>query len=126
MKIPSKCKVCEKAFVAIKHTQLFCSRKCFKKDYAARKRAEALVENARVKQHFYACGVCERRSELGFNPLKSQQQFADYICPFCGIPRQIVWTHRYDATFNIGSGTVNYVVNSAIVSFIEPRTTNQF
>lgn len=120
MRIARKCKVCDVAFQAIKNTQLFCSRRCFKIDYSRRKKTEKAVENARVKVYDYACGICNRRSEMPFNPVKEQQRFAAYICPFCGIPRQTIWTHRYDSTFFFGTGTVQYIVSSAIVSQQQP------
>lgn len=116
MRIDRECKKCSKPFTAIKATQFFCSRKCFKQDYALRKRAEKVLDNARVKQYDYSCGICQRRTEMGFNPLKEQHKFAQFICPFCGIPRSIIWQHRYDATFQFGTGTVQYVIQSAIVS----------
>lgn len=122
MQIATKCKVCEKPFTAIKHTQLFCCRKCFKKDYAIRKRNEMVVENARTKHYIYACALCNHRSEIPFNPMKDQRAAATYICPFCGIPRQTIWEHRYDATFMFGTGTMQYVIQSAIVSHPQPSS----
>jgi hypothetical protein len=91
MKIGRACKTCEVFFQAIKETQFFCSRKCFRKDYYARKR----IENKRERPFpDYGCENCGRRSPLSFDPLKSPLLFEAYECPFCGETRQERWKAR--------------------------------
>jgi hypothetical protein len=91
MRIPRGCKTCEVQFEAIKETQFFCSRKCFRKDYYARKKLEAKVERPFPN---YNCGNCGRISPLDFDPLKSPLLFEAYMCPFCDDTREERWKER--------------------------------
>ena len=116
MKIKRNCEVCGVEFMAIKATQRYEKRACFKKAYQLRKKAEKAIETARPKVYDYSCAICNRRSEMSFSPVIEQKRFAEYVCPFCGVPRKVIWTHRYDATLSFGTRTAQYVVQSAIAS----------
>lgn len=73
----------------------------------------------------YSCPHCEIEHELGFDPIKGIDKYKDYICPFCGMPTAIIWSHRYDVTFQInGSGRQQYIISSAIVSSVNFQTTS--
>ena len=92
MKIQKSCKTCGKEFTAIKTTQYFCSRKCFRKDYHHRKREEEA--NRPIKFPAYTCQDCGRRSILDFDPLDSIEKLDTYNCPYCDFcPRQ-GWDNR--------------------------------
>lgn len=115
MKINRKCKICGTSFVAIKHTQYFCKRKCFKKDYYQRTKVKAAA--LKNKRPDYNCPHCGMATPLAFDPVKFPKLFNELICPFCGIPRQVLYDHRFDLSFTIGNpGTIQFVVSSAIVS----------
>lgn len=118
MKIPKICsnQRCRNPFIAIKATQQWCSRSCFKKSYYLRQKAELEKEERRTKRYQFNCEICGNSSDIGGNVIKSPQLLTRHICPWCGIPRQALWEHRYDTTFLFGTGTVQYVISSAIVS----------
>lgn len=89
MRIKKKCRVCDTPFVAIKTNQYFCSRKCFKKDYNARKREERRVDRETNPARFgyYNCTFCGEKTILPFSPKRYKAQFETYKCPVCETPR---------------------------------------
>ena len=115
MKIERKCKICEKKFVAIKHTQYFCCRKCFKKDYYQRTKERLAILSK--KHPSYNCPVCANGTELPFDPTKNSGDFNALVCPFCGIPKSVVSYFWTNANFTLGNSmTAQFVIHSAIVS----------
>jgi len=96
MEIQKFCKTCEKEFTAIKTTQYFCSRKCFRKDYHHRKREEEL--NRPFKFPAFHCQECGRRSLLEFDPAKDMELFDAYRCPYCDYSVRYGWEHRHKTT----------------------------
>lgn len=89
MRINKKCKVCGTPFVAIKTNQYFCARKCFKKDYNARKREERKVdrETNPARFGFYNCTHCGSKTPLPYSPKRYKLKFETYACPTCETPR---------------------------------------
>lgn len=121
MNVTRNCKVCGKRFTAIKQTQFFCKRKCFKKDYYKRTK-EAIAQQQKINPFFgkplYKCPMCANECHVPFDPVKSYAAFDLFVCPFCGIPRVVVFEHQHDSTFVQGNvATSQYVIYSAIVSF---------
>ena len=119
MRLQRKCKVCGESFTAIKHTQYFCKRRCFKKDYYQRtKKRNAALKKLRPS---YNCSVCGNRSEITFDPVKKDKLFSGLICPFCGIPHTVILTfeQRHSTEFVMGNAaTVRFVISSAIISSV--------
>jgi len=95
MEIRKQCKTCGKEFTAIKTTQLFCCRKCFRKDYNDRKREEFL--NRQMKHPAYSCQECGRRCLLDFDPSKNTKMFDKFECPYCGYSPRKGWESRNSA-----------------------------
>lgn len=91
MKIERNCKVCTKKFTAIKSTQWFCQRKCFKRDYYLRKKEEMAEEVRRPKYPSMNCSVCNMRSELDFDPVRYPKRFEEHKCPHCEFSRPNHW-----------------------------------
>ena len=75
--------------MGIKTTQYFCSRKCFKKDYNARKREERKVDRETNPARFgwYNCTACGARTPLPYSPKRYKVKFETYECPECHLPR---------------------------------------
>ncbi len=116
MRIPRKCKVCETPFVAIKSTQYYCKRACFKHDFYKRtKEKEDALKNKRPD---YNCPVCTNAIPVTFDPVKYPERFDKMACPFCGIPREAIFANAWRTDFVVGNPTTaQYVIQSAIVSF---------
>lgn len=96
MKINRTCKICGGYFSAIKVTQFFCSRKCFKKDYYIRTRAEIQERESRPTFPTKKCGFCENSSQLNFDPIKNREKFNAWNCPHCGVTNRLLLDHRND------------------------------
>lgn len=45
------------------------------------------MENKKSSFPLFACQHCGKRIELKFDPDKEKTKWADFVCPFCGIPR---------------------------------------
>lgn len=116
MSIERKCKTCGANFYAIKDTQFFCSRRCFKKAYYYRNKDKIKEQNKRTPT--FLCPVCHNESNLGFDPIRQEYMFDVYICPFCGIPRVTMLKQQiFNTNFVIGNNrTINFVISSAIIS----------
>ncbi len=94
MRINRTCKICGDQFSAIKRTQLFCKRKCFKRDYYLRMRADQQEEESRPNYPTKKCGFCENSSQLNFDPVKSRDKFNAWSCPHCGVTNRLLWDYR--------------------------------
>ena len=70
MEIKRQCKVCGVDFIAIKSTQFFHSRKCFKKDFYSRLKAKKADKEQNPVYPSKECGFCSKISRLDFDPIK--------------------------------------------------------
>ena len=94
MNIQRVCKICGKTFTAIKTTQFFCSRKCFKKDYYLKTKIHIQELNQNPKYPSKCCAYCETTSNLNFDPIKYPRLFETWSCPICGVNNKMVWKYQ--------------------------------
>lgn len=94
MRINRTCKICGDPFSAIKVTQFFCSRKCFKKDYYVRTKSKIQEAHQQPTFPIKGCAFCQMKSMLSFDPLDNPQMFNAWACPNCGCTNQLVWEHQ--------------------------------
>ena len=76
------CKTCSKSFFPKSEKNIFCSRRCFKKNYYHRKKAEELNN---IKFPMFKCPSCKRNIELNFDPVLDDRRWLNFSCPFCKI-----------------------------------------
>ena len=74
------CLKCGKGFLAKTYRHLFCSRKCFMKNYRSKQKED--------KYPSYICEACKARVTLKFHPKANEKKWLSYVCPNCGVPRQ--------------------------------------
>ena len=114
MQLKRKCKICGKKFTAIKNTQFFCQRKCFKKDYYRRTKLKLAEIESRTPT--FNCLVCGTITKLTFDPIKDEVSFGSFICPSCGIPRRTALEQEGHPDFVLGNPYITqFVIVSAIV-----------
>jgi hypothetical protein len=94
MRIMRKCKICGDEFYAIKETQFFCKRQCFKRDFYRRTRDILLGEERNPHFPTKKCGYCEKTSKLNFDPVLHPELFSSWECPYCGAPNRLVWKNQ--------------------------------
>lgn len=75
-KIP--CKTCGHNFTPKSSKNIYCSRKCFKKDYYRNKR----VNNVK-KFPVFICKGCQSKFVLDFDPVKKSNKWLGFKCPNC-------------------------------------------
>jgi len=75
-----KCKTCSKEFLPKSEKNVFCSRRCFKREYYHRKRAEELIENQNPS---FICTKCGQSTVLDFNPIEESDRWLEFKCPNC-------------------------------------------
>ena len=75
---PTKCKNCNKEFVPKSKNNIFCCRKCFKKNYLAREK-----EKEETSFPEFTCPRCGQHIKLNFHPAKDVYRWANYQCPGC-------------------------------------------
>lgn len=95
MRIKRKCKNCGQAFMAIKTTQKFCSRKCFKKNYyflMKKKREYAKAHPVYPVKH---CDFCKNVIKLDFDPIKYPRRYDKLECPKCHVTNEMIWQNAY-------------------------------
>lgn len=80
--------MCKKEFTPKSDKNVYHNRKCFKKAYYHKKRAEKLME---VKFPVFKCPSCSRTIELGFDPVKEDRLWLGFSCPFCSVLMINVW-----------------------------------
>lgn len=113
MKLKRECKICGKKFTAIKNTQFFCQRKCFKKDYYQRTKLKLAEIESRTP--VFTCILCDHSLKLDFDPIKDEVSFGLFICPNCGVPRRVSLVQEEHPDFVLGNPYVEqFVVVSAI------------
>jgi|ERR1035437_4927062 hypothetical protein len=111
MRIPRTCKVCGEKFIAIKVTQFYCRRKCFKRAYYIKTKD---FQQDEENHHHYPtkkCEFCHESSELNFDPLTSPEKFNAWFCPHCGTTNRLVWEYQHN--------TNSYEIISNILVTIE-------
>ena len=74
------CKTCGNEFQPKCEINVFCSRRCFKKNYYHRKKAEEI--NAQTFPIFI-CSVCKEEIVLKFDPTKNSFKWIHFVCPKC-------------------------------------------
>jgi hypothetical protein len=109
MLLPRNCKSCGNPFIAIKETQLFCCRRCFKKDYYRRNREQLQYDLMHPVFPTQTCAFCGMPSELGFDPIKDQYRYDNWECPNCHVPNKIIW--KYADTPNSYQSIMNILVS---------------
>lgn len=67
---------------------VFCKRKCFKKDFYHRKKAEELNN---IRFPVFKCPSCSVLIELTFDPVKDEKSWLGFSCPFCKTLLINVW-----------------------------------
>ena len=77
------CLSCKNSFTPTKSNQKYCSRKCFKKEYYAKKKEE---ERNQVSK--YCCQHCNFIMVLDFIPLEEPDKLKTIVCPNCGKGRE--------------------------------------
>ena len=97
MRIQRKCKVCGEKFIAIKVTQFYCRRKCFKKDYYNRTKDKSQEKEDHPVYPTKTCSFCQIRSQLNFDPLHSPEAFNAWGCPHCGATNKLVWEYQHNS-----------------------------
>jgi predicted RNA-binding Zn-ribbon protein involved in translation (DUF1610 family) len=74
------CPTCKELFIPKSDKNIYCNRRCFKKDYHMRKKAEELT---RVKYPSFNCPSCGQNIVLDFDPASDTLKWAKYICHGC-------------------------------------------
>lgn len=81
-----KCKneSCQVCFTPKSLNNVFCSRKCFKKDFYHRKKAEELSNK---KFPIFLCPSCRSKIALDFDPASENgsEQWLKFKCPACNV-----------------------------------------
>lgn len=117
MKINRTCKICGKPFVAIKTTQFFHNRKCFKKDYYERTKAH--IKEIEKSYPYKKCGYCEETAQLDFDPIKNEQKFNAWACPHCGATNRLIWEYQ-------SSPNSKQIISNFLVSIQSQLNLNTF
>lgn len=79
------CLECGYPFKPTKDKQLFCSRKCFKKNYHIKKRNEFRGVFPKM-----ICQKCQLQTEFHYDPFKESRLFDLHKCPFCTADKLII------------------------------------
>jgi len=74
------CKTCGIEFTPKSDNNIFCSRKCFKKDYYHRCKGQELSAK---KYPEFTCPSCGQHITLDFDPSKDTFRWLKYQCPGC-------------------------------------------
>lgn len=122
MKIKRNCAVCGVEFWAIKSTQLYEKRACFKKAYYLRQKALIAEDIKRPKYPLYNCGICNMVSPLDFDPVKYPLKFEEHKCPHCSYARPDHWLTNTHFVFAYSKvETIDGVKTTEIVVKMEKR-----
>lgn len=81
-KVKIKCKTCGKRFLPKSEKNIFCERKCFKKDFYHRKKAEELQDK---KFPVFLCPSCNKKIEIDFDPVIESLRWSYFSCPACNV-----------------------------------------
>lgn len=124
MRIKRNCQICGAEFIAIKTTQLFDKRKCFKRAYYIRKKAEMADEAASPKYPIYYCNVCNFKIQLDFDPVKNSDLFENHKCPNCNFTRKHAWQHNVEFIFTFSEVAMEDGLNQQISTQISIISTS--
>jgi hypothetical protein len=118
MQIKRQCKVCGKEFLAIKTTQFFCCRKCFKRSYYLTTKEKIIKQEQNPSYPIKRCSFCEATSQLNFDPLENPDLFDNWQCPKCGTTNKLIW--KYNDNRNS-----HQIISSILVTFQISATYNK-
>ena len=93
--MPRQCKICGKEFTAIKTTQFFCCRRCFKKAFYQKNKEH--IQEIQSRGPVYPskeCSFCLKTSKLNFDPVEKPKLFNDWSCPNCDTTNKMVWENQ--------------------------------
>lgn len=93
MRIQKECKVCKNTFSAIKVTQKFCCRRCFKRDYYLRIKQKEKEEEKNPSYPDKRCQFCNNMTKLTFDPIKFPKMLSLFRCPDCHVDNTLVWAN---------------------------------
>lgn len=120
MKIKRICKICGVDFIAIKGTQFFHNRKCFKKDYYVRMKSKINDMAQHSDYPTKACSFCQVKAKLNFDPLDNPKLFNAWSCPACGCTNQLIWDHQNSpSSYQIISGILLQMAASSKAVILE-------
>jgi hypothetical protein len=91
MRVEKNCEICNRSFIAIRENQHYCQRKCFKKAYYARRRAEDALK---PKFPLISCQYCHNVFRMPFDPIKCPQQYNLWRCPSCEIEQHQIQDYQ--------------------------------
>lgn len=74
------CNACKTMFLPKSERNIYCTRKCFKKYFYHKKKAEEL---ANIRFPSFICPSCKQRINLDFDPVKYATRWDHYVCPGC-------------------------------------------
>lgn len=95
MRMQRRCKICGKEFTAIKTTQFFCCRRCFKKAFYQKTKEHIQEERARGPIYpMKECSFCLKTSKLNFDPVENPKLFDDWECPHCRVTNKLIWENH--------------------------------
>lgn len=97
MRILTTCKTCGVPFTAVKETQHYCSRSCFKRSYYKQARETLKKELANPKYPKKFCSFCGHETQLTFDPIKNEKAFNDFQCPNCSVTNAMIWKNSGEA-----------------------------
>lgn len=76
------CPTCKKKFTPKSEKNYYCCRKCFKKAYYHRVKAEELKNK---KCPTFLCPSCDQTITLDFDPVKDSFRWLHFVCPGCNV-----------------------------------------
>lgn len=91
MRIKKLCEICGKDFWAIKTTQIYDTRRCFKRAYYLKNKEILQYQKQHPNYPSKTCAFCQERSVLPFDPTMAPILFNKWGCPFCHVTNEIVW-----------------------------------
>lgn len=94
MKIERHCKICGDPFTAIKTTQVFCKRKCFKRDYYLRNKAKTDALAMAPVYPKRTCAFCQVMQTIPYDPVKNADKYNKWECVNCGVTNEILWKYQ--------------------------------
>lgn len=73
------CRTCKELFLPKSSRNIFCCRKCFKKDFAKR------IQDGDKKFPSFNCPKCGQHIELDFDPALKSSHWLQFKCPGCNV-----------------------------------------
>lgn len=84
------CKECGGEFVPVKQKQLFCCKKCYKRQWDRINGPHKKIrEYDEVSHPIYACHACGTNTVLDFDPRVDWKAWGEFRCPHCLIEKFI-------------------------------------